>query len=581
MDSIGLAELWSVIIACFARPVPVAGMAVARVCIGLLLLVDAIPYILDRRVWLLRGGATGSVHGFWWRRVEHVNLFLALHVLGSLAFLLGASSLALRVVPFFTLRAMHHRTSVNTYGGDCLLRVAVFLLALSPSHLALSLERYATNGDLGLDVLAAPWGARLLQVEVSLLYSYNCWHKLNYRAWRDGSAVWFCLRNPDVTRRRPGLWPLPDTWLLTMAFSRLATWSTLALESALGLCLWITELRVPSLVVALGFHLLLAHFLEIWLFSHIMIATLFVFAPVHLLASAPPTIVAFGPSSDVGMIVAISLAMTYVAFAVFWSPPHSSDVVKMIRGAVENVVKLSGLSRGWKLFTGDPPASRTYSIHISITAVGGTTSAWAWSPRSGLHPAGEARGKGWGVRHRVHKLSSAFAKGPDDESFSDGDGPRKAHHRELCSAFGRYILEQCREQHIEPRLLSVYCEISCLTDPRPNAPERSSFRRNIYSYVSPHSTEEERMSMVLSLRTNPALPVSIDLLVYLGVRARAAGRDDHETLTQLRERLRTSSPDPKRLHALCAWARELAPEHSGVYVDLLASRAQDARVDPA
>jgi hypothetical protein len=58
---------------------------------------------------------------------------------------------------------------------------------------------------------------------------------------------------------------------------RLATWGTLCEETALGLGLWIHELRFPLLVTGVVLHLIFDLILNLQLFSWIMIISLLLF----------------------------------------------------------------------------------------------------------------------------------------------------------------------------------------------------------------------------------------------------------------------------------------------------------------
>ena len=73
-------------------------------------------------------------------------------------------------------------------------------------------------------------------------------------------------------RRRP----VPAA-MRTLWWSRLATWSTLALEFALGPVVWIRECRYPLIAAAAIFHVALEVLMNLQLFRVIMLTGLVTF----------------------------------------------------------------------------------------------------------------------------------------------------------------------------------------------------------------------------------------------------------------------------------------------------------------
>ena len=59
----------------------------------------------------------------------------------------------------------------------------------------------------------------------------------------------------------------------------IATWTTLAIESALGVLVWFKELRYPTLIAGVCLHLGLEYALNIQLFGWIMMTSFVIFIP--------------------------------------------------------------------------------------------------------------------------------------------------------------------------------------------------------------------------------------------------------------------------------------------------------------
>jgi hypothetical protein len=261
-----------------------AVVALFRVCFGLVLFGNALVTLRDAPRLLRPDGvypfeAAGRTQPF--RRlnlfawlpptVAWCNLVLALHLVAVGALVVGALTPLAALVTFVTLTSIHHRNAEVVNSADSLCRLFCFWLILAPAGWVWSLD--ATWFDLDPDVAVDPWALRLLQFQLLIVYWRTGWWKMRGREWRDGSAVWLTLTNPEIRRRDlPARWARPPVY-------RALTWGTLAFELGFPVLVWVGPLRYPMLAVAVGFHLLMHVFLRIPLFPWVMLAGLVLFLP--------------------------------------------------------------------------------------------------------------------------------------------------------------------------------------------------------------------------------------------------------------------------------------------------------------
>jgi hypothetical protein len=275
----------------FHRQEPVAGLALFRILLGLLLLLNWALLAPDLLTWLGEAGALApeTARTLAGPRLSlfavvpatdawTVALFLGT-VLATLGLTAGYRTRWSAALTFLGLVSIHHRNPLILHSGDALLRLVTFLLILSPAGETLSVDRWLRRGDgpAGAAPVRRPaWARRLIQLQVSALYLSAAGWKLAGEPWRDGTAVYYVLRLSEFYR-----FPLPleDRWIESLAVTRALTWASLAIELALGILVWVPRLRYPVLVAGAGLHLALEYTLNIPLFQWLMLACLVTFVP--------------------------------------------------------------------------------------------------------------------------------------------------------------------------------------------------------------------------------------------------------------------------------------------------------------
>ena len=195
---------------------------------------------------------------FWVRMLFWV--FAASAVCLAIGFLTRLNS----VVVYVCLASIQQRNLFILHGGDTFLRVAGFFLIFSAAGAALSVDRLIRiwRGKEAAEIRPRrPWAQRMIQFELSLVYFVGfCW-KVAGPMWVQGAALSYIYRLDELQR-----FPLPS-WFLNVTLMKLATWFTLVLEFALGVLIWIRELRYYLLAIGLVFHLFIEYSMNIPMFE--------------------------------------------------------------------------------------------------------------------------------------------------------------------------------------------------------------------------------------------------------------------------------------------------------------------------
>jgi len=112
-----------------------------------------------------------------------------------------------------------------------------------------------------------------VQIQVTLVYFATAVAKLKGVEWRDGTALYYVARLDDAF----GRFPLPHAPFESLAAIKMLTWSTLGLELALPVALWLRPTRMIAVVVAAGFHVGLDYTMNLFLFHPLMLVCLLAF----------------------------------------------------------------------------------------------------------------------------------------------------------------------------------------------------------------------------------------------------------------------------------------------------------------
>jgi hypothetical protein len=255
-----------------------------RIVWGLLLTANAAVLIRDVNRYFGPGGLLSaseyrSSYGRsrlclfrWLPESDHTApMLLALHLLAAVGLTLGCCTRLSCTLVFVTLVSFHHRNPAVFHSGDSLMRLLTFLLIFSRSGSSLSFDVWLATGDVLPAASGSVWCERLMQLQVSIVYLRTVHWKLRGKYWPDGTAAYYPTQIEAFQRVR-----LPR-FLRHLFWTRLATWGTLAVQIAIGVGVWIEELRWWVLVAGIALHLTFEIFLNLQFFGAIMISSYLLF----------------------------------------------------------------------------------------------------------------------------------------------------------------------------------------------------------------------------------------------------------------------------------------------------------------
>lgn len=256
-----------------------------RAVFGLLILINGVMLFQERFDWFsdsgvltystaraYTGGSRLDLFAEWPRSELGITTFVGLHVLAALTLTLGLFSRTSAAVTFLTLVTLHHRNALMLNSADTVMRVMSFLMVFAPIGNVWSLDAWlAKRRGNPLPVVGETWAWRMMQIQFCLIYiSTSAW-KMSGNAWLDGTATYYSSRLIDFQRLHLGF--LFDTWFGI----KLTTWASLFIEGLMGIGVWITELRLITLLLGVGLHLGIELTMNIPLFEWLMISMMILF----------------------------------------------------------------------------------------------------------------------------------------------------------------------------------------------------------------------------------------------------------------------------------------------------------------
>jgi hypothetical protein len=258
---------------------PAWPLAFARIIIGFGILGWAISLTFEVSAFLSDDGLVApefAETSFRWIPLDsEVSVRLALSALMAVAvaIIVGWRPTIWLFVAFVLLVSIQRRNPFILNSGDVILRNLTLLLAFCPTGAALSVDRVRRHGRAALftSSLVAPWGIRVVQLQMMVVYLFAVKSKSG-EFWSDGSAVSTVFRLTDLHRFGP-----PAFMIDSVAFVAFLTWSTLLLELALATLLWAKPLRPVLVALGVLLHLTIDVFVLVGFFGVAMIAGLTTF----------------------------------------------------------------------------------------------------------------------------------------------------------------------------------------------------------------------------------------------------------------------------------------------------------------
>ncbi len=263
---------------------PAWPLAMIRIMYGIILLGWTVTLSFDAQDLLGSDALVPSrfaTQGRWrWFDLDSTGaVWVALIMLGlaAIAIIVGWRPTLWFLLAFVLLVAVQRRNPVILNSGDLVIRNFALLLALCPTGAALSVDRWRRHGRAALRTapMVAPWGLRLLQLQVMVIYFFAFWSKSG-DLWRGGTAVSTVFRIGDLTR-----FDVPDWLTENVLIIAVFTWGALFIEVGLAFLLWAKPLRPVLIVLGISLHVFIDVFIVVGFFGPLMVTGLVAFADAN------------------------------------------------------------------------------------------------------------------------------------------------------------------------------------------------------------------------------------------------------------------------------------------------------------
>lgn len=265
------------------EPIRAEGLALTRIFLGVALLTDLLfqyrPHLME--FFGAEGISPAGLYDAYqlrhWRWTlvffnhddpDVLRSLLLFSVVVTACWTIGFCTRICNVLVWLVMLAWINRNPNILNGGDDTLQVGIFLLMLSPSGRAFSIDawiRRVRTGDTG-PALIPPWSVRLIQIQLAVIYLTTGLVKLKgdgflKGTWWDGTSVHYVLNYVTMSRWSYAQLPLPIE--LTAAMSYICVWW----EALFPVLVLHRSTRWVALWFGISFHLGIWFTIEVGWFS--------------------------------------------------------------------------------------------------------------------------------------------------------------------------------------------------------------------------------------------------------------------------------------------------------------------------
>jgi hypothetical protein len=276
----------------FAAPVTGSSASVFRIAVGALAAWNAFTLVMNTERYFSDAGAypwdlareDKSWGAFAWapHDIDHAYAVLVAYVIVALLLMFGVLSRVSCVALWYLQLSVAHRNTLIASDADMVFGILLFISIFLPLGRRWSVDAWIAGRlaelkwwptRFGREQRRLPsiWSARLLQLQIALIYGVTACAKLQEAVWQEGRALRGFLAMPSYAT-----WPMwHDHW----PFMKPLTWGTLAFECAFVLLIWFRPLRPWLLVAGVAFHAGIDVLMQIPMFSWTMICAYIMFVP--------------------------------------------------------------------------------------------------------------------------------------------------------------------------------------------------------------------------------------------------------------------------------------------------------------
>jgi hypothetical protein len=217
----------------------------------------------------------------------------------NLMFALGLFTRFTAVATWIGTLSYIQRAQTSLFGMDTMSSILLFYMMLAPCARVWSLDRLieiwrAKNQGLPVPMVEpsseATFFQRMIQIHFSIIYFGAGTSKLMGASWWSGTALWACVANYSFAPMQydfyiRGLEALvANRWVWELFMSGMTVF-TLVLELGFPFAVWMPQMRLPFMIVAIFFHTGIGILMGLRIFSFLMCIFVFSFlTPEELMA---------------------------------------------------------------------------------------------------------------------------------------------------------------------------------------------------------------------------------------------------------------------------------------------------------
>ena len=259
-------------------PIRAETYAVIRICVALCMLTDQLfqfaPYLdffygphgfapADSQEAYLKYNWRWTYLVFNTDNMAIIWACFALWVAATACMLVGFKTRWATAIVWFGMLCFYFRNDFIMNSGDRLLNAILFILMLNPIGRAWSIDsRQASKQETSSEpARVAPWGVRVLQWQIVLLYFATGVAKAHGSMWWNGTVIHYVLNDVTMTHWSFSLLPLPFAVTAVMTYLSLF-WELLFLPLVL-----FKPTRKWTLFFGIAFHLGITFLIEVGWFS--------------------------------------------------------------------------------------------------------------------------------------------------------------------------------------------------------------------------------------------------------------------------------------------------------------------------
>ena len=193
----------------------------------------------------------------------------------TVSMLVGWKSRISTCLVWFGFMCFYYRNDVIMNSGDRLLFAILFILVLSPVGKALSVDSKKQPADASSSgpVTVPPWGIRVLQWQIALLYLSTGITKLHGHMWWEGTVIHYVLNDVTLAHWSFAYFPLP------LFVTKIMTYASVIWECLFLFLVWYKPTRKATLFFGVAFHLGITFLIEVGWFSFYTMTLYLAFLP--------------------------------------------------------------------------------------------------------------------------------------------------------------------------------------------------------------------------------------------------------------------------------------------------------------